>query len=308
MARRGESADEDDDHFERWRVKKVWSGVLGISADGLPWRREWITAGYSGEGMVHAWMSGKALVYMEKTLDGSLRHFASQKKDGKRQILGFPDAPDIEDKEKGGKMAVCSRCTSIGREIRYCKLAVVTAKWPIGGSRKQHQKARRAHLVIRRSLHIVQLIGDLELNMAKHDYVVDTTPSKSDNVFALASKGLFRVLRTHAQDGSRVRSAREQLMREYGEPLWNRMQALVRRGLPFSVPEVSRKDVDTIIKAFKELKHFTHILSVVGQRDICVIVRFPEDATPPPCIPVPTPNPAPTLPAWNAVGPNFILP
>ncbi len=73
----GESADEDDDHFERGRVKKAWSGVLGISADGLPWvgslpskvsgrseGSEWIAAGYSGEGMVHAWMSGRALAYM----------------------------------------------------------------------------------------------------------------------------------------------------------------------------------------------------------------------------------------------------
>ncbi|KAK0440839.1 FAD dependent oxidoreductase [Armillaria borealis] len=73
----GESADVDDDHFERGRVKKAWSGVLGISVDGLPWvgsvpskvsgrpeGREWIAAGYSGEGMVHTWMSGKALAYM----------------------------------------------------------------------------------------------------------------------------------------------------------------------------------------------------------------------------------------------------
>ncbi|KAK0189235.1 FAD dependent oxidoreductase [Armillaria mellea] len=72
-----ESADEDDDLFEKGRVKKAWSGVLGISADGLPWvgslppkvsgrseGSEWIAAGYSGEGMVHAWMSGKALAYM----------------------------------------------------------------------------------------------------------------------------------------------------------------------------------------------------------------------------------------------------
>ncbi|KAK0207927.1 hypothetical protein DFS33DRAFT_1458941 [Desarmillaria ectypa] len=74
----GESADgDDDDHFERGRVKAAWSGILGVSVDGLPWigsvpskvsgrseGREWIAAGYSGEGMVHAWMSGKALAYM----------------------------------------------------------------------------------------------------------------------------------------------------------------------------------------------------------------------------------------------------
>ncbi|SJL05328.1 uncharacterized protein ARMOST_08695 [Armillaria ostoyae] len=78
----------------------------------------------------------------------------------------------------------------------------------------------------------------------------------------LGKKGHFRVLQTYAQGGSRERSA------------------LVKQGPPFSIPEVSRQDVDTII-AFKELKRFTHILSVVGQKDICVIVRFPEDATPP---------------------------
>ncbi|KAK0444908.1 FAD dependent oxidoreductase [Desarmillaria tabescens] len=64
----GESADVDDDeHFEKGRVKKAWSGILGISADGLPWVGSVpskIAAGYSGEGMVHAWMSGKALAYM----------------------------------------------------------------------------------------------------------------------------------------------------------------------------------------------------------------------------------------------------
>ncbi|PBL01399.1 hypothetical protein ARMGADRAFT_1160602 [Armillaria gallica] len=31
----GESADEDDDHFDRGRVKKAWSGILGTSADGV---------------------------------------------------------------------------------------------------------------------------------------------------------------------------------------------------------------------------------------------------------------------------------
>ncbi|SJL03054.1 uncharacterized protein ARMOST_06399 [Armillaria ostoyae] len=72
-----EWADKEDDHFERGRVKKAWSGVLGTSADGLPWvgsvpskvsdrseGREWIAAGYLSEGMVHAWMSGKPLAYM----------------------------------------------------------------------------------------------------------------------------------------------------------------------------------------------------------------------------------------------------
>ncbi|KAF7292855.1 FAD-dependent protein [Mycena indigotica] len=69
------------------RVLKVWTGILGISADRQPWvgrlptkitdRREpkaqsmslaapgeWIAAGYTGEGMVHAYLSGKAVANM----------------------------------------------------------------------------------------------------------------------------------------------------------------------------------------------------------------------------------------------------
>ncbi|KAH7920486.1 FAD dependent oxidoreductase [Leucogyrophana mollusca] len=91
---------EGNDAWNRGRVKALWSGILSLSGDGLPWvgrlpervtgrkqsplnrnwfsldekvRREdhfgvapgeWIAAGYSGEGMVHAWMSAKALAYM----------------------------------------------------------------------------------------------------------------------------------------------------------------------------------------------------------------------------------------------------
>ncbi|KAJ7612451.1 FAD dependent oxidoreductase [Mycena polygramma] len=85
----GEAAGEES---EEGRVKKLWTGILGISADGRPWvgrlppkisgrpalaRKtcskdksrlappgEWISAGYSGEGMVHAYLSGKALARM----------------------------------------------------------------------------------------------------------------------------------------------------------------------------------------------------------------------------------------------------
>lgn len=82
------------------RTKAQWGGILGISADGMPWvgrlphkiagraappesstpratnkedgeartttapPGEWISAGYTGEGMVHAWMCGKALAGM----------------------------------------------------------------------------------------------------------------------------------------------------------------------------------------------------------------------------------------------------
>ncbi|KAF8913663.1 FAD dependent oxidoreductase [Mucidula mucida] len=72
--------DEQDSRFEAGRVKKAWSGILGISADMMPWvgklpsklsgrptfedHAEWIVAGFTGEGMTHAWISGKALASM----------------------------------------------------------------------------------------------------------------------------------------------------------------------------------------------------------------------------------------------------
>ncbi|KAF8216541.1 FAD dependent oxidoreductase [Mycena galopus ATCC 62051] len=83
------------ENSDKGRVKKLWTGILGISADGRPWvgrisgkisgrpapqgktffskdkppyrlapPGEWIAAGYSGEGMVNAYLSGKALAHM----------------------------------------------------------------------------------------------------------------------------------------------------------------------------------------------------------------------------------------------------
>ncbi|KAF8152841.1 FAD dependent oxidoreductase-domain-containing protein [Mycena galopus ATCC 62051] len=77
------------------RVKAAWSGLMGISADGQPWvgrvpgsvsgrgeprnqstasanvgksslasPGEWIAAGFTGEGMTHAWLAGVALAKM----------------------------------------------------------------------------------------------------------------------------------------------------------------------------------------------------------------------------------------------------
>ncbi|OJT12873.1 hypothetical protein TRAPUB_10570 [Trametes pubescens] len=93
------------------RTKAQWSGILGISADLLPWvgrvpeklaqrpasalavgptddkekgervlphlaeSGEWIAAGYTGEGMVHAWMSGKALAHMILDKDDEIREW-----------------------------------------------------------------------------------------------------------------------------------------------------------------------------------------------------------------------------------------
>ncbi|KAK0245486.1 hypothetical protein EDD85DRAFT_943915 [Armillaria nabsnona] len=46
-------------------VRKWWGGELADEDDGtLREDAEWIVAGYSGDGMVHAWMSVKELAYM----------------------------------------------------------------------------------------------------------------------------------------------------------------------------------------------------------------------------------------------------
>ena len=66
-------------------VKQMWTGNMGFSADGLPWvgilseeltgrkrsaqsdgrsGAEWAAVAYSGEGMVNAWLCGKALAMM----------------------------------------------------------------------------------------------------------------------------------------------------------------------------------------------------------------------------------------------------
>ncbi|EDO02111.1 hypothetical protein SS1G_04587 [Sclerotinia sclerotiorum 1980 UF-70] len=71
-------------------VKSMWTGNMGFSTDGLPWvgalpssvtdrkitttrssyeGAEWAAAAFSGEGMVHAWLCGKALAEMILTFD-----------------------------------------------------------------------------------------------------------------------------------------------------------------------------------------------------------------------------------------------
>ncbi|KAK0440437.1 uncharacterized protein EV420DRAFT_1486000 [Desarmillaria tabescens] len=100
----------------------------------------------------------------------------------------------VEDKEKDGKMTVCSRSKSIGREIRYCSRDCQVADW------KQHKKetftseiakatpkdltSRHVHLGIdSQSPYVVRLIEYLELS-TKHDYVVETKPG-TDDVFGI---------------------------------------------------------------------------------------------------------------------------
>ncbi|KAI6043780.1 hypothetical protein EDC04DRAFT_2646948 [Pisolithus marmoratus] len=76
-----------DDNWEAGRVKALWSGELSESADGFPWvgripesvtgrgrppksdkemvsPGEWVAAGYSGEGMVNAWLCARAVALM----------------------------------------------------------------------------------------------------------------------------------------------------------------------------------------------------------------------------------------------------
>lgn len=101
----GDDVHEDGERSLRspWaagRVKALWSGVLSVSVDDLPWvgripggisgRRspvtggtlsekskrvrtadpgEWAAVGYSGEGMVHAWLCARALALMVLGLD-----------------------------------------------------------------------------------------------------------------------------------------------------------------------------------------------------------------------------------------------
>ena len=98
---------DDGGSWGSGRTKAQWSGILGISADMLPWvgrlpekvsgrvepkvaptrpkgdrskekalsaaPGEWIAAGYTGEGMVHAWMSGKALAHMVLDQEDEIR-------------------------------------------------------------------------------------------------------------------------------------------------------------------------------------------------------------------------------------------
>ncbi|KFY41718.1 hypothetical protein V494_02824 [Pseudogymnoascus sp. VKM F-4513 (FW-928)] len=64
---------------DSFKVKSMWTGNMGFSVDMLPWvgklpgsltgrasgqGAEWVSVGYSGEGMVNAWLCGKALAMM----------------------------------------------------------------------------------------------------------------------------------------------------------------------------------------------------------------------------------------------------
>ncbi|PPR02295.1 hypothetical protein CVT24_011632 [Panaeolus cyanescens] len=93
-------SDPVNSKWNKGRVKALWTGIMGLSADALPWvgripssisersqpnpaaqysdvssepkfrarsltaPGEWICAGFSGEGMVHAWLCGRAVAHM----------------------------------------------------------------------------------------------------------------------------------------------------------------------------------------------------------------------------------------------------
>jgi glycine/D-amino acid oxidase-like deaminating enzyme len=84
--------EEENSLWGQGRIKASWTGILGISADMQPWvgrvpsvisgrplltkafdiavarslapAGEWVSTGYSGEGMVHAWLCAHALALM----------------------------------------------------------------------------------------------------------------------------------------------------------------------------------------------------------------------------------------------------
>ncbi|PYI10915.1 FAD dependent oxidoreductase [Aspergillus sclerotiicarbonarius CBS 121057] len=87
----------------RASVDKMWTGNMGFSADGLPWvgqlpasltkrgvhgegyGAEWVSAAFSGEGMVLAWLCGKALATMLLIHDDQLLQTES------RDLSWFPE-------------------------------------------------------------------------------------------------------------------------------------------------------------------------------------------------------------------------
>ena len=85
-----------------FKVKAMWTGTMGFSADSMPWvgrlpeslttrnftqndgmavgkgekdaeGAEWASAGYTGEGMVNAWLCGKALAMMVSGEDAQIQ-------------------------------------------------------------------------------------------------------------------------------------------------------------------------------------------------------------------------------------------
>lgn len=85
------------------QIEAAWTGILGFSVDSVPWvgevpekvaggrrrgtGKEWVCAGYSGEGMVNAWGCGSALATM-------LRNEMY----GERAVVGVPSVMLVTEK------------------------------------------------------------------------------------------------------------------------------------------------------------------------------------------------------------------
>lgn len=111
--------------WEQDRVKAIWTGIMGISADIEPWvgrvpskvsgRREvvaaskadrkssmwvspgeWIAAGYSGEGMANAWLCGTELARM--MLGSDVVASGKEEENGKTLKPGLPSSFLISEK------------------------------------------------------------------------------------------------------------------------------------------------------------------------------------------------------------------
>ncbi|OBT57230.1 hypothetical protein VE04_03215 [Pseudogymnoascus sp. 24MN13] len=97
-----------------FKVKSMWTGNMGFSVDMLPWvgklpesltgrgsgqGAEWVSVGYSGEGMVNAWLCGKALAMMILGQEESIKEW-------------FPQHMGISDERI--RESVLERCVDIG--------------------------------------------------------------------------------------------------------------------------------------------------------------------------------------------------
>ncbi|KAE9405730.1 hypothetical protein BT96DRAFT_988236 [Gymnopus androsaceus JB14] len=133
---------------------------------------------------------------------------------------------------------------------------------------------------------------------------------------------VYRVLQNSAPGGGE-QGTQAQLKREYGLPLWNRMQELIRRSKPpYEIPEVSRAEIDVVLGWLQKSPRFEEELVawrpgqgnalplglMVGpQKDVFCKAAFPESATPTPTFLTKMTN-FRTMTGVRAVGPNFNIP
>jgi len=114
--------DNESNEGGGFKVKALWTGSMAFSVDMLPWvgrlpasftgrsaasGSEWASAAYSGEGMVNAWLSGKALALMMLGRDDEARRWfpeemgISEERIAEAVLERFVDVEGI--KAAGGK-------------------------------------------------------------------------------------------------------------------------------------------------------------------------------------------------------------